>query len=67
MKYDITKPKAPKMPNLGNGTECIKILLSKASKDMLEPLVPILFPLIPISRSSHTHLIPHQKPITFNL
>ncbi len=32
MKYDITKPKAPAMPTLGNGTECIKILLSKASK-----------------------------------
>ena len=44
MKYDITKPKAPKMPNLGNGTECIKILLSQASKDMYEPLVPMLFP-----------------------
>ena len=32
MKYDITKPKAPKMPTLGKGTECIKILLSQASK-----------------------------------
>jgi len=27
MKYDITKPKAPKMPTLGKGTEYIKILL----------------------------------------
>ena len=44
MKYDITKPKAPKMPTLGKGTECIKILLSQASKDMHEPLVPMLFP-----------------------
>ena len=32
------------MPNLGKGTECIKILLSQASKDMHEPLVPMLFP-----------------------
>ena len=32
MKYDITKPKAPKMPTLGNGAECIKIRLSQASK-----------------------------------
>lgn len=32
------------MPNLGKGTKCIKILLSKASKDMLEPLFPMLFP-----------------------
>ncbi len=28
MKYDITKPKAPAMPTLGKGTDCIKILLS---------------------------------------
>ena len=31
------------MPNLGRGTECLKILLSQASKDMYEPLVPMLF------------------------
>ena len=42
--YDITKPKAPKMPTLGRGTECIKILLSQVSKDVREPLVPMLFP-----------------------
>ena len=41
MKYDITKKSAPAMPNLGKGTECIKILLSQASKDMHEPLVPM--------------------------
>lgn len=44
--YDITKHTAPKMPSLGNGTECIKILLSQASKDMHEPLVPMLFPVL---------------------
>ena len=44
MRYDITKNKAPEMPNLGKGTECIKLLLSQASKDMHEPLVPMLFP-----------------------
>ena len=46
MKYDISKTSAPKMPNLGRGTECIKILLSQASKDMHEPLVPMLFPIL---------------------
>ena len=46
MKYDISKPSAPKMPNLGRGTECIKILLSQVSKDMHEPLVPMLFPVL---------------------
>ncbi len=46
MKYDITKPTAPKMPRLGKGTECIKILLSQVSKSMHEPLVPMLFPIL---------------------
>ena len=46
MRYDISKSKAPKMPNLGKGTECIKILLSQTSKDMHEPLVPMLFPIL---------------------
>ena len=46
MKYDISKPSAPKMPALGRGTECIKILLSQASKDMYEPLVPMFFPIL---------------------
>ena len=32
MRYNISKASAPKMPNLEKGTECIKILLSQASK-----------------------------------
>ncbi len=31
------------MPKLGKGTECIKILLSQASKDMHEPFFPMFF------------------------
>ena len=46
MRYDITKPTAPAMPNLGRGTECIQILLSQVSKDMREPIVPMLFPVL---------------------
>ena len=46
MKYDITKQTAPKMPRLGKGTECIKILLSQVSKSMHEPLVSMLFPIL---------------------
>ena len=46
MKYDITKQSAPKMPNLGKGTERIKIPLSQTSKDMHEPFVPLLFPVL---------------------
>ena len=46
MRYNISKATAPAMPNLGKGTECIKLLLSQASKDMHEPLVPMLFPVL---------------------
>ena len=46
MRYDISKPAAPKMPILGKGTECIKILLSQASKDNYEPFVPMFFPVL---------------------
>ena len=44
MKYGINNKTAPKMPTLGKGTECIRLLLSQASKDMHESLVPMLFP-----------------------
>ena len=46
MRYDISKPTAPKMPALGKGTECIKILLSQVSKDNYEPFVPMFFPVL---------------------
>ncbi len=46
MKYDITKKTAPAMPNLGRGTEIVKILLSQTSNDMHAPLVPMLFPVL---------------------
>ena len=46
MKYDISNSSAPKMPALGKGTECIKLLLSQASKDTHEPFVPMFFPVL---------------------
>ena len=46
MKYDITKSTAPAMPNLGKGTECLKLLLSQTSFDMHAPLLPMLFPVL---------------------
>ncbi len=46
MRYDISKATAPAMPTLGKGTEFIKLLLSQASKDMHEALVPMFFPVI---------------------
>ena len=45
MKYEISKATAPAMPNLGKGTEIVKLLLTQASKDMYEPLVPMFFPI----------------------
>ena len=46
MKYDISKPTAPAMPRLGTGTEIVKLLLTQVSKDMREPLVPMIFPVL---------------------
>jgi hypothetical protein len=46
MKYDISKTVSPKMPPLGKGTECIRLLLSQVSKDMYEPLIPMFFPVL---------------------
>lgn len=43
MRYNISKATAPALPTLGKGTEIIKLLLSQASKDMHEALVPMFF------------------------
>ena len=44
MTYDIFNSKAPAMPKPSKGTEFVKLLLSQASKDMREPLVPMAIP-----------------------
>ena len=41
MKNDISKKTASKMPKLGKGTEIVSLLLSQASNDMHEPIVPM--------------------------
>lgn len=46
MIYIFLAAPALAMPKPGKGTECIKILLSQVSKDMYEPLVPMLFPIL---------------------
>jgi hypothetical protein len=46
MTYNIFSGTAPAMPKPSKGTEIVKILLSQASKDMHEPLVPMLFPIL---------------------
>ena len=44
MIYDIFGKTAPAMPKPTKGTECCKILLSQASKEMSETLVPMAIP-----------------------
>ena len=61
MRYDISKSTAPAMPNLGKGTECIKLLLSQASKDMHEPLVPMFFPILGAHMSGAEFQYPDNK------
>ena len=44
MEYNIFKKTAPEMPTPAKGTDFIKICLSKASKDMQNVLLPMVFP-----------------------
>lgn len=44
MRYNIFSNTAPTMPKPGKGTEVCKLLLSQASKDMQEPLIPMAIP-----------------------
>ena len=44
MTYDIFKRTAPTMPTPGKGTKIVGFLLSKASKDMQEALLPMIMP-----------------------
>ncbi len=46
MTYNIFDRTAPAMPKPAKVTEIVKLLLSQASKDMHEPLVPMLFPVL---------------------
>ena len=44
MSYSIFSSAAPAMPKPTKGTEIVKLLLSQASKDMREPLLPMVMP-----------------------
>ena len=61
MRYNILKATAPAMPNLGKGTECIKLLLSQASKDMHEALVPMFFPALGAHVSGSEFMYPDNS------
>ena len=44
MTYNIFDRTVPAMPKPSKGTEIVKLLLSQASKNMREPLVPMAMP-----------------------
>lgn len=46
MSYNIFSKKAPVMPKPGKGTEFCKAVLSQVSKDMQEPLLPMVIPAV---------------------
>ena len=44
IEYNIFNNLAPAMPKPGKGTEIVKTILSQASKEMREVLLPMAFP-----------------------
>ncbi len=46
MIYDIFSSEAPQMPRPGKGTEFVKFILSKSSKEMRESLLPVILPAV---------------------
>ena len=61
MKHDISKITAPKMPKLGRGLENVALLLSQVSKDMHQPLVPMLFPILGAHVSGAEFMYPDKS------
>ena len=61
MEYNINKSTPPGMPNLLRGTKCVLFLLSKVSKDMHQPIVPILFSLMESHASGAKFMRSDQK------
>ena len=48
------------MPNLGNGMETVALLLSQTSKNMREPLAPMIFPILGTHVSGAEFLYPDR-------
>ena len=61
MNYNVFSKTAPKMPNTGRGSEFIKIILSKASSDMREVLLPMCFPALAAHLSEVTFTYSDNK------
>ena len=61
IKFNLSKPTPPMMPRLGKGTECVQLLLSQVSKDMHQPLVPMLFSILGAHVSGAEFMYPDQS------
>ena len=61
IKYNLCKPTPPAMPRLGKGTECVQLLLSQVSKDMHQPLVPMLFSILGAHVSGAEFMYPDKN------
>ena len=61
IKYNLSKPTPPAIPRLGKGTKCVQILLSQVSKDMHQPLVPMLFPILGAHVSGAEFMYPDKS------
>ena len=61
MKYNISKPTPPAMPNLGKSTKNLPFLLSQTSKDMHQSLVPMLFPALGAHISGAEFMYPDRS------
>ena len=48
MDYNIFSNIAPAIPKLSTGIEFVKFAISQVSKDMHEPLFPMLFPILKV-------------------
>ena len=60
-KYNLNKPTPPAIPRLGKGTECVQLLLLQVSKDMHQPLVPMLFPILGAHVSEAEFMYPDKS------
>ena len=60
-KYNLSKHTPPAMPRLGKGTECVQLSLLQVSKDMHQPLVPMLFPILGTHVSGAEFIYPDKS------
>ena len=61
IKYNLSKHTPPAMPRLEKGTECVQLLLSQVSKDMHQPLVPMLFSILGAHVSGAEFMYPDKS------